>query len=483
MTFPNLSQIPVCAFTVFLVLAGCGGGGGGSTTNDPPDIVNQPPLANAGNDISAVSGEAVELSGAASDSDGAVNSIVWIQTGGPAVEFDDANSLTVSFVAPGVSNQTELVFELTVTDDDGAQSSDSVSVAVMPPNGAPSAAAGTDQTVIQGSIVQLDGTASIDPENDPLVYAWSMDSRPAGSSATLDDPTFPNPTFVADLPGRYDVSLVVSDGSLESGASELTVTSGTPIGGILTSDLILSASESPYIVTEALQIPYGNSLTSTAPVEILGSGRSILVGGVLDIAGNADQLTSLYDVHVIPAAGPNTELYSIRLSFTHFDGGSFYAPTGNAVYGSLTLTDSVLENLSEYLYVWYPETVSTIERNVFSKSGGISIGTFGVDVIVRNNLFVEQTTEYAIENWADYGTPKRTVVELNSFLSTDRIALRLPPGYTDAAIDGRNNYWNSTDVSVVQSMIFDENDNIESAGVIPFDPMLLQAHPDTPVWP
>ena len=204
---------------------------------------------------------------------------------------------------------------------------------------------------------------------------------------------------------------------------------------------------------------------------------------MLDLVGVPGQLTNLNNVHISPATGPDTQLFEVRLSFVHLREGSLYAPTGNAIYGSLILTDSVLENLSEYIYLWYPETVSTIERNVFSMAGGISVGTFGVDVIIRNNVFVEQTTEYAVQNWADYGSPKRTVVELNSFLSTDRIALRLPLGYTNTALDGRNNFWNSTEISLVESMIFDQNDSIESAGVIPFDPILLQAHPDTPTWP
>lgn len=484
MTTRKSKLFPAWSLVLFTLLASCGGGGGDTpSTGSPPGIVNQPPVVNAGIDISAVSGEVVQLEGAASDSDGTVQSIVWVQTGGPAAALDDSNSLTASFTAPTVSTQSELIFELTVTDDDGAQSNDSVSVAVIPPNDAPSAIAGADQLVIKGSIVQLDGTGSSDPENDLLSYTWSLDSRPEGSSAALDDPALPNPTFVADLPGVYDISLVVSDGGLDSNPDGLTLTSGTPIGGILTSDLNLTESESPYIITELLQIPYGNSMASTAPVDIFGSGQSILVGGVLDITGAPGQLANFHDVHIVPATGPNTQLFTIRLSFSYFHRGSLYAPTGNAIYGSLTLRDSLLEDVSEYLYVWYPETVSTIERNVFSRSGGISIGTFGIDVIIRNNVFIEQTTEYAVENWADYGSPKRTLVELNSFLSTDRIALRLPPGYSDSAIDGRNNYWNSTDISVVESMIFDQNDNIESAAVIPFDPILLQPHSDTPNWP
>ena len=52
-----------------------------------------------------------------------------------------------------------------------------------------------------------------------------MTSRPAGSSATLSDPSAPRPTFAADVPGAYQFSAVVTDSTdLSSLPSFLTVT-------------------------------------------------------------------------------------------------------------------------------------------------------------------------------------------------------------------------------------------------------------------
>ncbi|MBI5409122.1 MAG: tandem-95 repeat protein, partial [Nitrospirae bacterium] len=79
-------------------------------------------------------------------------------------------------------------------------------------NRPPAADAGQDQTVFVGSAVQLDGSGSTDPEGDPLTYAWSFVSRPAGSAATLSDPTVVNPVFTADRPGSYEIRLIVNDG-------------------------------------------------------------------------------------------------------------------------------------------------------------------------------------------------------------------------------------------------------------------------------
>ena len=54
-----------------------------------------------------------------------------------------------------------------------------------PVNTAPIARAGTDQSVLAGSLVSLDGSASSDAESDPLTYTWTLVTRPADSVAVL----------------------------------------------------------------------------------------------------------------------------------------------------------------------------------------------------------------------------------------------------------------------------------------------------------
>ncbi len=81
-------------------------------------------------------------------------------------------------------------------------------------NHPPVANAGPDQTVYSKDTVQLDGSASLDPDQQPLHYQWS-----APSSIVLDDPTLAMPSFIA--PNSMDTlhltfTLSVSDGSLSS---------------------------------------------------------------------------------------------------------------------------------------------------------------------------------------------------------------------------------------------------------------------------
>ena len=67
------------------------------------------------------------------------------------------------------------------------------------PNTPPVADAGQDQTVTVGQTVILDGSGSFDADGDPLMFAWSFVSVPAGSAAQLSDPTAVMPTLVADV--------------------------------------------------------------------------------------------------------------------------------------------------------------------------------------------------------------------------------------------------------------------------------------------
>jgi N-acetylneuraminic acid mutarotase len=95
-----------------------------------------------------------------------------------------------------------------------------------PPNLPPTAGPGTDQIVHVGDTVTLNGNDSFDDNTAPdqLEYAWSFESKPAGSYATLLNADSAAPTFVADLVGTYSIQLVVTDeGGLSSAGALVTV--------------------------------------------------------------------------------------------------------------------------------------------------------------------------------------------------------------------------------------------------------------------
>jgi len=90
-----------------------------------------------------------------------------------------------------------------------------VDVLIAPPsaNNSPVANAGPDKTVNEGASVTLDGTASSDPDNDPLTYQWTILSGPPGgiiSNQNSAVATYNAPTVNAD--SAATLQLKVNDG-------------------------------------------------------------------------------------------------------------------------------------------------------------------------------------------------------------------------------------------------------------------------------
>jgi hypothetical protein len=91
----------------------------------------------------------------------------------------------------------------------------------------PTAVAGEPQSIHAGQLVTLDGRASFD-DNTPtalLTFSWTLTGKPDGSSATLTNADTAQPSFVADLPGTYAATLVVTDTDGMSSAPATVVVS------------------------------------------------------------------------------------------------------------------------------------------------------------------------------------------------------------------------------------------------------------------
>ncbi|HET7787854.1 MAG TPA: PKD domain-containing protein [Myxococcales bacterium] len=193
-----------------------------------------PPVANAGPDQAVPSGAFVTLDGSGStDPAGLPLSFAWTQTAGPIVTLSNPAVSNPTFTAPVVpfgSTQALLTFTLVVTDANFSSAPAQVNVTVspeLPPNPAPVANAGPDQAVASGAAVALDGSASADPDGEPITFAWSQTSGPAVALAGADTahPTFTAPTVPAGSPAAVLVfALVVTDPHASSTPASVTIT-------------------------------------------------------------------------------------------------------------------------------------------------------------------------------------------------------------------------------------------------------------------
>ena len=206
-----------------------------------PVVTNLPPVANAGDDFSVTaSTTGVTLDGTDStDSDGTIESYEWAHTmtGGvattPSTAITVADGETSTFTAPDTA--ADLVFTLTVTDDDAATHTDMVTITVTAPvaNIAPTADAGDDFSVTASTTgVTLDGSDSTDSDGTIQSYEWAhtmtggVATTPSTAITVADGVTS---TFTApDTAGALIFTLTVTDEDAATHADTVTITVTAP---------------------------------------------------------------------------------------------------------------------------------------------------------------------------------------------------------------------------------------------------------------
>ncbi len=182
-------------------------------------VVNEPPVADAGDDQTVTVGDEVTFDGSgSSDSDGTIENFTWSFTHDDAPEevYDETSTFTFDIV--GIYTVT-----LTVTDDDGATATDTMTVTVedvvVPTNDPPVADAGTAETVTVGDEVTFDGSGSSDSDGTIANYTWTFTYD--GETETLYGVSS---TFTFEVAGTYTVTLTVTDDDGDTGTDTVTIT-------------------------------------------------------------------------------------------------------------------------------------------------------------------------------------------------------------------------------------------------------------------
>ena len=141
----------------------------------------------------------------------------------PFIDDSQSQRWIARYVFP--SGDSKTVYVLAVDDDASFLRYallERVDPAFSNQNFAPNAVAPRYLTNRVADLVTVDGSASSDPDGQPVTYQWTLVSQPVGSdlAPVLTDPTV---SFTPVVAGVYELELVVDDGDRQSAITRSTV--------------------------------------------------------------------------------------------------------------------------------------------------------------------------------------------------------------------------------------------------------------------
>jgi predicted esterase len=186
---------------------------------------NKPPVANAGNNIQIqlpVNSASLDGSGS-TDPDGQITTWAWKKTAGPA--GGDLSSAAAAKTNADNLQEGTYTFQLTVTDNDGASSSATVNVVVLPAvpqNKPPVANAGNNiQIQLPVNSASLDGSGSTDADGQITTWLWKKTAGPAGGDLSTAAAAKTNADNLQE--GTYTFQLTVTDNDGASSSANVNV--------------------------------------------------------------------------------------------------------------------------------------------------------------------------------------------------------------------------------------------------------------------
>jgi len=256
---------------------------------NPSRSTNKLPIAKAGPDqVIILPTDSILLDGSASnDPDGTITNWLWTNISGAApVNISNSTSAIskVKIFTVGVYK-----FELSVKDNSGLTTKDTVQVLVNPGTGAnrpPIANAGADQLItLPANAVTLDGSASTDPDNNFIGYSWAKISGP--SLFSISNPTSTQPQLTNLVEGVYQFELTVTDffGLFSKDTAMVivnTITSGSCV-----------PLNRPLISAQLIQVGYLS--VARAGMASVSAGNKIFFAGGYNASGMSSRV-DVYDV-------------------------------------------------------------------------------------------------------------------------------------------------------------------------------------------
>ena len=190
--------------------------------------INKKPVISLANSFSVNSGENITITASATDADNDPLTYSWSIDN--ALTATGTDSASVAVTASTVTQNTNYVLTLTVSDGT-ANVSKSTTLTVVAPttgNNAPVVEMIADVTIEENMQTNV-AVSATDADNDPLTFSWNV---PAGLTLSGADANVTLTATEVDADTNYTVSVDVSDGTVVTTQSfTVTVTNKTTGGG------------------------------------------------------------------------------------------------------------------------------------------------------------------------------------------------------------------------------------------------------------
>lgn len=453
-------------------------------------ITNMPPTIHSiRNDTTISINDTVVFSAFATDTEGIVKSYSWDYDGDGTFDITNLDGAGLHMY-PAAGNYNAI---LKVTDDNDKSVLDTVKITVL-----------QDTPVI--SEVEF-GSGTLNPMNPNQIYTFRTDTsynfyisakQQFGTIKIykLDfdgDGVWDDSSSTNNLPkvflktGTYHSRFYVRDDDGNEAISKRQITVANLISNNIKSNFTFHKLGSPYIITGAVTVAKGCTLT-VEPGTILKYKRNeipenemgIYVAGVLKCIGSVTDSIIVDSLMLWQIGG------CLNIEYTKFTSTSIEDHADRTVIsidgygGYVNITHSLF--VGGHMVIGATSNNSYIEKNNFLSFGSITCqGTDSTKIYIKNNGFYTITLNElnkamatspemlnAIKNDSVYSSKSQTIIEKNTFTDTTKVYV-----YYNGPMTVINNYWNTQDEITIRKMIY---------GSLTYSPFLTAPDPETPIY-
>jgi hypothetical protein len=280
---------------------------------------------------------------------------------------------------------------------------------------------------------------------------------------------------------KYNFRVRSEDASRNESVSQnftlVTSLASTVVGGTISENTTWTVWDSPYLITNTVQVPAGVILTIEPGVSALMTGDDDYAfkvqGTVLAHGIPGRRITLDGGMHSFFNSENAGHDATVDLDYCTVQNGASLINFAKC----FSLRHSEVTNLTECSDISFGSTKDVyIEYNKFTDASGFSTGG-GAQVYIRYNYFNSKNQSVQDIPWVVNKASPATIVNNNFFISTDGLVLMLQGGQGSESMVATANYWGTQNTTVIDGMIYDKKDDSNLASYIEYLPIRTSPEP------